>query len=56
MLAPQAVWAVIAETPVCESLNISMTLLTGKGIVSFPVEVFSLHPGLAGFGLFLRQA
>jgi hypothetical protein len=45
---------VISKTPILESFDTLTTLLTNKGFVSFTIEVFSLHPAFAGFGLFLK--
>jgi hypothetical protein len=55
MLAPQAKRTVITVTTVCERNYTCMTLLANKGIVAVVIEVLSLHPAFAGFGLFLGQ-
>lgn len=56
MFRPKTKWTMIAKTPVFERSHKRMTLFADKGIITFTIEVFSLHPAYAGFGLFLKQA
>lgn len=43
MLTPETERTVVSEASVSKLLDTSITVLTGKGIVAFTVEVFSFH-------------
>ena len=46
MFAPKTIRTMVTKAAVCELLYAHITLLTDKGVISFTIEVFSLHPAL----------